>query len=359
MKINLTEEEIEKLKNNKGVKPYRVKFQITNACNAKCKHCNLYLIKPELLSRDVVLKTLFDLSQLGCSDVDFTGGEPTTHPDFIEFIKVAKNYGFNVKANTNGFLLTDKFSEQLIKSGLKELAISIDSYNPKEHDKRRRLKGSWQKAINGINFIDKYRRKYKTNTKIILYSILSKDSYKNAPNVLDLKKIANFDEINFIPIKDIENKEDFLSKKQIEDFYKNVRPILLEKYDQYKLTGIFRTINDPFEILSSQEKTNSINAKYTEDIYKNIPCYITNFYSYIISDGSVVQCCVAPHHLKPEFIMGNINQQNFKNIWNSDKYNQLRKTLLRPTFEICKCCSGHHTAFNININQQLIDNEKR
>ena len=353
MKVKLTKEEIQKLRENRGVRPHRVKFQITNACNARCKHCNLYLIKPDVLSKEVVLKTLKDLAELGCKDVDFTGGEPTTHPDFIEFIKTATDYGFNAKANTNGFLLTEKLAEGMIKAGLKELAISIDSHSADEHDKRRCLPGGWQNAINGINYIDKFRKEYGTSTKVILYSILSNKSYRHAPDIINLKQIANFDEINFIPIKDAENKDDFLSKEQIEDYYQNIKPILVEKYNHYKFTGIFRTIDDPFGVIASKTEDKSTSAKYTEEIYKNLPCYITNFYAYIISDGSVVQCCVAPHHLKPEYVMGNINEQSFKEIWKSDRYNQLRKLLLKPCFEICKCCSGHHTAFNLDVHQQM------
>jgi MoaA/NifB/PqqE/SkfB family radical SAM enzyme len=358
MKIKLSSEDLKKLKKNRGVRPHRVKFQITNACNARCKHCNLYLIKPDVLPRTTVLNTLSDLAELGCKEVDFTGGEPTTHPDFIEFIQTATNYGFSVKANTNGFLLNEKLADGMVKAGLKELAISIDSHNAEEHDKRRCLPGGWQRAIDGINFIDKYRKKYSTKTKIILYSILSNKNYKHAPEIIDLKKIANFDEINFIPIKDIENKGDFLSKEQIEDYYRNIKPTLVKKFHDYGFTGIFRTVDDPFGVIASKTEDRSTLAQYTEEIYKNLPCFISNFYAYVISDGSVVQCCVAPHHLTPEFIMGNINQQSFKEIWNSDRYNNLRQILLNPRFEICKCCSGHHTAFNLDINQQIEEYEK-
>lgn len=359
MKIKLTEEELKKTKVNRGVRPVRVKFQITNACNARCKHCNLYLIKPDTLSREVVLQTLSDLHDLGCRDVDFTGGEPTTHPNLIEFMETANKYGFNVKTNTNGFLLTEELAEKMIKAGLKELAISIDSHSAEEHDKRRCIPGGWRHAIDGINYIDKYRKFYKTDTKVILYSILTNKSYQYATDIIDLKKIANFDEINFIPIKDVENEKDFLSKDQIQDYYQNIKPILVKKYQEYGFTGIFRTIDDPFGVIASKTDEKSTIAKYTEEIYKDLPCYISNFYAYIISDGSVVQCCVAPHHLKPEYVMGNINEKSFKEIWSSNRYNQLRKLLLKPCFEICKCCSGHHTAFNLDVHQQLKEYEKR
>lgn len=359
MKLTLTEEEIEKLKVNKGVRPHRVKFQITNSCNCRCKHCNLYLIKPDVLKTEVILRTLNELAKLDCREVDFTGGEPTLHKDLVKFIELATNLGMKVKMNSNGYLINEKLAESLVKAGLKEFAISIDSHNPDDHNIRRNLKDSWQKAIAAIQNIDKYRKKYKTQTEIVLYSIITNKNYLDTTKVLDLKKIANFDEINFIPIKNIENKDDFLLKKQIDEFYKIVKPKLLKKYEKYHLKGIFRTVDDPFEIISSNLKANSTTGLYTKEIYKNNPCFITNFYAYIISDGTVVPCCVAPHHLKPEYLMGNINTDTFYNIWNSDKYNSLRKTLLKPCFSICDCCSGHHTDFNRDIYKQIKDYEKR
>jgi len=51
--------------------------------------------------------------------------------------------------------------------------------------------------------------------------------------------------------------------------------------------------------------------------------------------------------------MGNINEKTFSEIWNSERYNELRENLQKPNFNICQFCSGHHTAFNIDVNAQV------
>ena len=353
MKITLSESEIKKTLVNKGVRPHRVKFQLTNSCNARCKHCNLYLIKPDMLSRERVLNTIKEVVEMGGKDVDFTGGEPTLHPNLLEFIDTSTKLGLSVKMNSNGYLIDEKLAEKIVNAGVKEFAISIDSHDPDEHNQRRRLNDSWQRAISTINNIDKYRKIENSSLKIVLYSIITNKNYLDTLRVLDLKKIANFDEINFIPIKNDDNKQDFLNEDQIDDFYKNIRPQLLKKYEEYGLKGIFRTVNDPFEVLNSKREDNSTEGLYTKEIYKHIPCYICNFYAYIVSDGSVVPCCVAPHYLCERYIMGNINEKTFGEIWNSERYNYLRANLQKPNFNICECCSGHHTAFNIDVNAQI------
>ena len=63
-------------------------------------------------------------------------------------------------------------------------------------------------------------------------------------------------------------------------------------------------------------------GKYTNN--NNIPCYTSQFYTYIKESGDVVPCCVAPHHMKEEYIMGNIYEDPIIAIWNSEKYKKLR-----------------------------------
>ena len=55
-------------------------------------------------------------------------------------------------------------------------------------------------------------------------------------------------------------------------------------------------------------------------------------------DGKVVPCCFDKdaHH-----VLGDLNQQTFKEIWTSEKYNNFRASLLRSRseIEICKNCT--------------------
>ncbi len=360
MKIKLSIQDIRKVRNNEAVRPHRVKFQLTNGCNARCLHCNLYLIKPDVLKSEIVLKTLKIIKSMGCREVDFTGGEPTLHPDFLKFVKYSNTLGLTVKINSNGYLIDNYCAERLVSYGIREVAISIDSHCPEKHNQRRRLDDGWERAMGAIQNLDKYKKKYNSKAKIVVYSIINKNNYIDTPKILDLKKVANYDEINFIPIKNKENKKDFLSRGELKDFYDRVRPILLKKYSKYGFTGIYRTVSDPFEL--ERHGNNFLSATtgglYTKKIYQNISCVVPCFYAYIISDGSVTPCCVAPHHLHKDLIMGNINKSDFDSIWNSKRFVGFRKKLRKPSFSICSCCSGHHTDFNIDVHGQIAAYEK-
>ncbi len=358
MQIELGRTDIETVKSGGAVRPHRVKFQLTDACNARCLRCNVYNTRRDYLNGEVVRDTLEAIKEMGGQEVDFTGGEPTLHRQFGKLFEDANRLGLGVKVNTNGYLVDERLAKKMVRCGLREFAISIDSHEPGRHNAVRRLRDGWERAIKAVQYVDKYRRELGTNTNIVIYSIIDRYNYQDTPKMLGLKRVADFDEINFIPVKNAENKEGFLTPRELDDFYTRVRPVLLEEYAALGLKGIFRTVNDPFEILSSGSESHPQDGLYTEEIYKRISCVVPDFYAYIVSDGSVVPCCVAPHHLAPELIMGNVNTQGFKEVWDSDRFQQLRKELLKPHLEICKCCSGHHTAFNIDISRQVTHYEQ-
>jgi radical SAM protein with 4Fe4S-binding SPASM domain len=55
-------------------------------------------------------------------------------------------------------------------------------------------------------------------------------------------------------------------------------------------------------------------------------------------DGKVVPCCFDKD---AKFVLGDLTQQTFEEIWNGKKYQDFRKSLLysRQEIEICKNCT--------------------
>lgn len=82
-------------------------FHILTACNLSCRHC--YINKEqhgtETLSRETMEKWLELFVAPGKkSNVIFLGGEPTMHPDLVHGISKAKELGFDVTVDSNGYL---------------------------------------------------------------------------------------------------------------------------------------------------------------------------------------------------------------------------------------------------------------
>ena len=57
-------------------------------------------------------------------------GEPLSHPDIVEMIRLAKSTGAVVELITNGMLLTQPMAEQFIRAGVNTIWFSIDGATP-------------------------------------------------------------------------------------------------------------------------------------------------------------------------------------------------------------------------------------
>ncbi len=144
---------IEKVKNFKKKKTLSwVVLEITDACNINCLWCYAnagYAIKRprkhmpfENLKK--VLKLLLDA---GVKQITFSGGEPTIYPRIKDAIKTAKDMGFVVHINTNGYVLTKDLIREFKYLGLSQIQTNIDSINPVKHDFIRGMPGSFEKAV--------------------------------------------------------------------------------------------------------------------------------------------------------------------------------------------------------------------
>jgi MoaA/NifB/PqqE/SkfB family radical SAM enzyme len=103
-------------------------FHILTACNLSCKHC---YINPEQhgtmrVSREdmVAWMGLFADTEKK-TNLIFLGGEPTLHPDLVHGIIKAKELGFAVTVDSNGYLFHD-FLERMSPEQLDYLSFSLD-----------------------------------------------------------------------------------------------------------------------------------------------------------------------------------------------------------------------------------------
>lgn len=103
-------------------------FHILTACNLSCRHC--YINKEqhgtEMLSRATMERWLELFADPGKkANVIFLGGEPTMHPDLVHGITKAKELGFDVTVDSNGYLFHDLL-ENSSPEQLDFLSFSLD-----------------------------------------------------------------------------------------------------------------------------------------------------------------------------------------------------------------------------------------
>ena len=132
--------------------PYRMDLAITYRCNNDCAHC--YNERPRdypELSTKTWHQILDRLWEIGIPHVVFTGGEPTLREDLPELIAHAEQNGQITGINTNGRRLSDReYLENLVKSGLDHVQITIESHDSNIHDSMVKARGAWKQTVAGI-----------------------------------------------------------------------------------------------------------------------------------------------------------------------------------------------------------------
>jgi len=134
--------------------PGMVNVGVTDICNAKCEHCSFYnnaMHKPEKnpITTEQMKTILKDCQDFGISVINFVGGEPLLNKDLPELISSLNKDKSVASVYTNGWHL-EKMAKALKDAGTMMVITSLDSTDPKKHDKFRRLPGLFDKAIKGI-----------------------------------------------------------------------------------------------------------------------------------------------------------------------------------------------------------------
>jgi uncharacterized radical SAM superfamily Fe-S cluster-containing enzyme len=107
---------------------------LTNRCNLTCPVCfananaSGYLYEPSMDQVRTMLQALRNERPVACRIVQFSGGEPTLHPRFIEILKMASDMGFShLQAATNGIKFLDlDFAKAAKAAGLHTLYLQFD-----------------------------------------------------------------------------------------------------------------------------------------------------------------------------------------------------------------------------------------
>ena len=82
-------------------------------------------------------------------------------------------------------------------------------------------------------------------------------------------------------------------------------------------------------------------------------CILPWLHFYANPDGSVIPCCIADHHLH----LGNLRQNSIKEIWNNEKFKNLRKKMLND--ERCEECTACYNAEDSgNISSRQLSNSR-
>jgi len=289
--------------------PISISFEPTTSCNLRCPECPSGLrsfTRPTGMLQQSLFENVIDQLAPTLSYLTFYfQGEPYLHPQFLDMVNYASRKGIYTATSTNAHYLKDDLAKATVQSSLDRLIISIDGTSQDTYQSYR-VGGSLDKVIEGTKNIIRWKKTLKSKTPHVAFQFLVvKPNEHQIPDVYRLADELGVDQVvlKTAQIYDYENGSDLIPTQ--------------EKYSRYKKTdsGLYAI------------KNNLLNE-----------CWKMWHSCVITWDGKVVPCCFDKdaHH-----VLGDLTKQTFSEIWNSEKYNSFRASLLRSRseIEICKNCT--------------------
>jgi AdoMet-dependent heme synthase len=140
----------------RGRVPHVVAWNLTQRCNLACAHC--YISAGDWHASDG------DLTTAECHRIAdeilalnpapmfvLSGGEPLLRDDLEAIAEHASSRGATVVVGTNGTLLTDVRVASLRNAGVQGFALSIDSLDPRYHDRFRHGTGALEQTLEAVD----------------------------------------------------------------------------------------------------------------------------------------------------------------------------------------------------------------
>jgi MoaA/NifB/PqqE/SkfB family radical SAM enzyme len=345
------------LPSGKSFYPTTIYLAVNSVCNLKCKMCDIgqqnknsqfykNLMKRGNLPIKIIKKLINEVKSFNPL-IAITSTEPLLHPQIIKIISIIKKNGLQCQLTTNGFLL-ENFAEKIVKSGLDYLWISLDG--PREiHDKIRGIKGSFDRAANGIKKAEYFKRKYnKKSPEININFVISNINCGYLSNFLDeIRKLEIkpnqilFSHMNFVTAKiaKIHNKKFswICTATPSSVTILNPKKLNTKKLDEEikKVKSSYKDFNISF-VPDVSGKNLDIYYKHPEKFVTPKRCIVPWKNAQIQANGDCI-----PNTRCFNIVLGNINKNPFKEIWNGEKYKRFRKQLkLFGAFPACSRCCG-------------------
>jgi organic radical activating enzyme len=126
----------------------RIEIHVTYHCDDACVFCSeekrMRWYGPDPERTDFLESLLAKAAARGVRHVNFTGGEPTLHPEFIRLLRTARSLGYTTYIGTNGTMLAREEWAAEAAPLLDEVSLSLHGPDAALHDAMTARAGSFE-----------------------------------------------------------------------------------------------------------------------------------------------------------------------------------------------------------------------
>jgi len=274
--------------------PLHLDFELNDSCNQACIMCPRNSRTHQNTGYSLGTKARFDLldfnnvieegSKHGLKSINLGAyAEPLTHPQFFEFVSIAKSHRvFDIRMITNGILLTPSTSDRLLDSAITNIFISIDAATKETYSA---IRGSgYDLLIQNIEYLLKLRESRRQTIPFIRASFVHMNSNKH--------ELADF-------LVQWQKRVDFLDVQPGEDL--SIHP----------------------------------SSGYSQGKEHRIKCISPWQRLSILASGDIIPCCSFYGRYIP---IGNIKTTTIYDAWHGERMQSIRKDLVNNASDVCNTC---------------------
>ena len=300
--------------------PLLVQIFPAYACNFRCRYCihsvpfnqRGFVTREKFLDFDLYRKCIDDLTEFPqkVKMLRFAAtGEPLLHPEIAKMVGYAKvrNIAHSIDIVTNGSLLTEALSLQLINAGLDQLRISVQGLSSQSYFDVAQVKFNFDELVEKVRFFYKKRQATKIYVKIIDLDLSERD-----------KKLF---------LNTFGNISDTIAIEQL------TPAVPLIDYSQLTEKGLS-------------------HAKHGEGNVQEVEVCPQPFYILQVNpDGNVTHCC----SMETAYVTGNCQSEKLLDIWQGNKLLEFQRLQLRKKKwknRVCASCEEYKYAM---LPEDLLD----
>jgi len=331
----------------------KIYIEPTDQCNIACRTCirNGWDESLGRMSDETFNKILDGAKNLSPIPTIFFGGlgEPLFHKHTVEWIARANAIGAKTELITNGTMLTEKRSRQIIESGLDVIWVSIDGATPESYADVR-LGAQLPKVIENLSRFRKMRPGgHHPRPEIGIAFVAMARNIDDLPQVLRIGRSLGaklFSVSNVMPYT-ADMQADMLYTRTLRDITYMSSPTLP------KLSLPRMDINEKTRDAFLQALQSGYNVNFAGNSLGGASDVCNFIESGTVSigwDGGVSPCWPLMHthtsylHGKPHtsrrHVVGNVNEQDLLNIWLDEDYLAYRRKVQNFEFAPCTFCGG-------------------
>ncbi len=311
--------------------PAQIYIEVTNYCNSLCASCPLtynHFLPHEPkhhLSWDNFRRIVDQLPRL--DRVVLHGiGEPLLNKDLPRFVSHLKDRGAHVLFNTNAILLDQKRGDALAEAGLDEMRISLDAVTPELYAKLRGV-DQLPKVIQNLKaFVNRHGGRERP--RLSLWWVAMQN---NLPQLPDFVRLADQIGVTEVYLQRLvyfgggEQIGENTTMKAEQSLYAALEEQQAEIIKECE--ELAAQLGLAFHASGATTPFESVSAKGPHPWQGCMRPWVL---MYITVNGTALPCCISPFATQDyeQIILGNVLERPLTEVWNGEKYQDLRLAVL-------------------------------